>query len=234
MIEGGKMIDLNTQNRKAAIGAISTVIFVLFLRLIPLFIHMSKAIEQALPLIVYLAIPILCIHLSRETRSNIGLSSFRLRLKDIMLIIVFSLPLPLLAISIHSIVEKMPINMTPWVFEILAILVLIQSPLHEFFWRGFVQKRLEGAFRTSWYAIPITAILTAVVWIPVALSWGGGEQYMAIGAKFLESILLGCLFFKTKKLSTAILGRMIIITGIAIAHSNQIVNMIIFQFGPPL
>jgi hypothetical protein len=57
---------------------------------------------------------------------------------------------------------------------------------------------------------------------------------MAIPAKFLEGIILGSLFFVTKKLSIAITGRVTMIMGVVIAHTYDIINNPAFLFGPPI
>lgn len=101
----------------------------------------------------------------------------------------------------------------------------------EIFWRGFVQERLDSEI--GWCAVPLTAVLTAIAWIPCLYSFPGAVS-MAVPAKFLESVILGSLFFSTKEISRAILGRAIMNTGIVIAHSYNIVTNPAFLYGPPV
>jgi hypothetical protein len=211
--------------------ALGAGIFIIFLRTIPFFVSIPKLVEQVLPLAAFLIIPLIWMKAKGLGRDWIGLSSIKLSFKETVIMLALSIPVPIGAMIIHQVIEEIPIVITHWLIGILASYILIQAPLMELFWRGFVQKSF--AFKIGLYAIPLTAILTAIAWVPCLYTFPGAES-MAIPAKFLESVILGSLFFVTNKLLIAILGRAIINSGIVVAHSYDITNNPAFLFGPPV
>jgi len=219
-------------NKNNIMIALVAGIFVIFLRAIPLFVTISKLVEQILPLTAYLIIPILWVKTKGFAKDSIGLVSAIPRLKEAIIAVTIGIVLAIMPLIVHQMGDKLPIIVTPRVLIILVVAVLVQAPLAELFWRGFIQKRLEDTLQAKWLSIIIVSILATLAWIPACLHFGG--ETMAIPANVLQHALFGLLYFKTRKLSVSILAHSTFNIGVILAHSYDILNVSAFFFGPPL